>query len=127
MRLAAISLFVLSCTLVATAQTRRASKWPATENTYVIHDFHFGSGETLPELNLHYLTIGQPHRGADGHIDNAILLLHGTGGDRYTLRIQFFRRPLRPRPALRTSSGISSSSPMTSVMATPPSLLTASA
>lgn len=85
MRLAVISLFVLSCTLVATAQNPHPSKWPAKENVYVIHDFHFGSGESLPELTLHYLTLGQPHRGADGHIDNAILLLHGTGGDRYTL------------------------------------------
>src|SRR5579883_3431694 len=60
-------------------------QWSAKENVYVIKNFHFGSGETLPELNLHYLTLGQPHRGSDGHVDNAILLLHGTGGNRYTL------------------------------------------
>ena len=85
MRLAAIACFVLSCALAATAQNSPASKWPIKDNRYVIHDFHFGSGERIPELNLHYLTIGQPHRGVDDHVDNAILLLHGTGGDRRTL------------------------------------------
>src|SRR5271170_5334752 len=85
MRLAAIACLVLSCTLAATAQNSQASKWPTKDNLYVIHDFRFGSGETIPELILHYLTLGQPHRGADGHVDNAILLLHGTGGDRRTL------------------------------------------
>src|SRR5689334_17222924 len=85
MRSAAIAALTLLYTLALTAQTPRASKWPAKENAYVIKNFHFGSGETLPELTLHYLTLGQPHRGADGHVDNAILLLHGTGGNRYTL------------------------------------------
>jgi homoserine O-acetyltransferase len=34
----------------------------------------------LPELRLHYVTVGTPHRNASGDIDNAILLLYGTGG-----------------------------------------------
>ena len=59
-----------------------ASKWPVKDNLYVAHNFRFGTGETLPELNLHYLTLGTPHRNAAGHVDNAVLLLHGTGGDR---------------------------------------------
>ena len=42
--------------------------------------FRFGSGESLPDLRLHYMTFGKPHRGADGRVDNAVLLLHGTGG-----------------------------------------------
>ena len=45
-----------------------------------IRDFRFVSGETLPELVLHYRTIGVPHRGASGWIDNAVLILHGTTG-----------------------------------------------
>lgn len=85
MRFAAVVCLILSCALAATAQNPRVSKWPAKDNIYVIHNFHFGSGETIAELNLHYLTLGQPHRGTDGHVDNAILLLHGTGGDRHTL------------------------------------------
>jgi homoserine O-acetyltransferase/O-succinyltransferase len=52
---------------------------------YIAHDFHFGSGESLSELKLHYLTLGTPHRDASGHVDNAVLLLHGTGGDAHSL------------------------------------------
>src|SRR6516225_10754289 len=84
----------LSLSLVVGAQTMSAptgtsptqtQKWPAKDNVYVIKNFRFGTGETLPELTLHYLTLGAPHRNAQGHVDNAILLLHGTGGNRYTL------------------------------------------
>jgi homoserine O-acetyltransferase len=45
-----------------------------------VRDFRFASGEALPELKLHYFTLGTPARNADGHINNAVLLLHGTNG-----------------------------------------------
>ncbi len=61
------------------------TKWPTKDGTYVIKNFRFGTGDTLPELKLHYLTLGDPHRDANGHTDNAILLLHGTGGNAHTL------------------------------------------
>lgn len=38
------------------------------------------AGQVLPELVMHYRTLGQPRRGPDGRVENAILLLHGTGG-----------------------------------------------
>jgi len=38
------------------------------------------AGQTLPELKIHYRTLGSPRRGADGRVENAVLLLHGTGG-----------------------------------------------
>jgi homoserine O-acetyltransferase len=47
---------------------------------YVLHDFHFASGETLPELRIHYTALGKPRKDAHGHVTNAVLLLHGTGG-----------------------------------------------
>ncbi|HMK84452.1 MAG TPA: alpha/beta fold hydrolase [Steroidobacteraceae bacterium] len=47
---------------------------------YVLPNFHFTSGEALPELRLHYTTIGKLHRDAHGRVDNAVLILHGTGG-----------------------------------------------
>jgi homoserine O-acetyltransferase/O-succinyltransferase len=50
------------------------------ESDYVAHDFHFKSGETLPELRLHYTTLGTPVRDAKGRTTNAVLILHGTGG-----------------------------------------------
>jgi homoserine O-acetyltransferase/O-succinyltransferase len=52
----------------------------ATEGDFTIRDFKFGTGETLPELKLHYRTIGTPRRDASGIVRNAVLILHGTGG-----------------------------------------------
>jgi len=50
------------------------------ERDFVVHDFKFASGETLPTLNLHCTTIGAPHKSVSGHVDNAVLIMHGTGG-----------------------------------------------
>lgn len=55
-------------------------KYPATEGDFIAHDFKFRSGEQLPELRLHYRTLGKPARDANGQLTNAVLLLHGTGG-----------------------------------------------
>jgi homoserine O-acetyltransferase len=44
------------------------------ESDFVIHNFRFKNGETLNELKLHYTTVGSLHG------DNAVLILHGTGG-----------------------------------------------
>ena len=52
----------------------------ATEGDFVIHNFQFHSGESLPELRLHYTTLGKPVRDAAGRTTNAVLILHGTGG-----------------------------------------------
>src|SRR5207245_9242210 len=53
---------------------------PPVEGDFVVRNFVFASGERLPELNLHYRTIGTPQRDAGGVVRNAILILHGTGG-----------------------------------------------
>ena len=39
-----------------------------------LHDFVFGSGETLASLKLHYLTLGTPRRDASGAIGEGALL-----------------------------------------------------
>jgi homoserine O-acetyltransferase/O-succinyltransferase len=52
----------------------------ATEGDSVIHNFQFHSGESLPELRLHYATFGKPLRDDAGQTTNAVLILHGTGG-----------------------------------------------
>jgi homoserine O-acetyltransferase len=58
-----------------------AANYPAPrEADYLIKDFAFGSGERLPELRIHYRTLGEPQRDAQGHVTNAILILHSTGG-----------------------------------------------
>ncbi len=48
------------------------------EADFVVKDFRFQSGDTLPEVRLHYVTLGTPQRDAAGHVANAVLLLHGT-------------------------------------------------
>ena len=81
-----LMLILLVAAAAASAQTAPArTQWPAQDGNYVIPNFHFGSGESIAELKLHYLTLGQPHRDAAGHTDNAVLLLHGTGGNAHSL------------------------------------------
>jgi homoserine O-acetyltransferase len=54
---------------------------PPQEGDFVVRDFHFQSGETLAEVRLHYTTLGTPVKDAGGRTTNAVLILHGTGGD----------------------------------------------
>ncbi|MGA8873101.1 MAG: alpha/beta fold hydrolase [Candidatus Acidiferrales bacterium] len=56
-----------------------------SEGDYVARDFHFKSGETMAELRLHYTTLGKPVRDASGRTTNAVLIMHGTGGDGHSL------------------------------------------
>jgi homoserine O-acetyltransferase/O-succinyltransferase len=75
-RLLSAALLVFVLAPPSTAQT-----YPApVEADFVVRNFTFASGETLPELRLHYRTIGTPRKDADGVIRNGILILHGTGG-----------------------------------------------
>jgi homoserine O-acetyltransferase len=67
----------------ASAQTVPA--YTGVPGDYIAQNFKFGTGETLPALKLHYLTLGTPHRNAAGKVDNAVLLLHGTGGNAHSL------------------------------------------
>lgn len=62
----------------------------AREGDFTVRGFKFRSGETLPELKLHYTTLGTPKRDAAGRITNAVMVLHGTGGSgRQFLASQF--------------------------------------
>ena len=54
---------------------------------FVLKDFAFASGEKLPELRIHYTTLGTAQKDASGHITNAVIVMHGTGGSGQ----QFFR------------------------------------
>jgi len=62
--------------LPAMAQTNPV---PA-QGDFTIRGFKFDSGEVLPELKLHYRTLGTPRRDATGVVRNAVLVMHGTGG-----------------------------------------------
>jgi homoserine O-acetyltransferase/O-succinyltransferase len=51
-----------------------AADYPAPkEGDWIAHDFKFHTGEVMPELRLHYVTIGQPS-------GLPVLILHGTNG-----------------------------------------------
>jgi homoserine O-acetyltransferase/O-succinyltransferase len=83
---AGLLLLTVASFLLTYAQTpEQSEKWPTRSETFVVKNFRFKTGEMLAELRLHYLTLGQPHRDASGHTDNAVLLLHGTGGDAHSL------------------------------------------
>ena len=75
----AVSLVAVAFLASASLCAQTASQYPATEGDYVAHNFKFKSGEELPELRLHYKTLGKPERDAQGRIKNAVLILHGTG------------------------------------------------
>jgi homoserine O-acetyltransferase/O-succinyltransferase len=80
--------FILAALLPFSAPPSRAqtTNVPAgTESDYVIHDFHFKSGESLPDLRIHYVTFGKPERDKDGRVTNAVLILHGTSGSSRSL------------------------------------------
>ena len=79
-------LLVIFICIVASAGFAQTSNpppknYPApVEGDYVIQNFPFHSGETLPELRIHYRTIGSPTRDGSGLVRNAVLIGHGTGG-----------------------------------------------
>ena len=75
--------FVLSGAALAQtpSPTPVPRNYPApVEGDYVIPNFHFRSGEVLPELKIHYRTIGTPKPDGSGVVRNAVLIGHGTGG-----------------------------------------------
>jgi homoserine O-acetyltransferase len=74
-------LIVLAFSTLAAASIAHAANWPQPiEGDYKTKDFKFASGETLPELKIHYRTLGSIHKDKNGHVDNAVLIMHGTGG-----------------------------------------------
>ncbi len=51
-----------------------------TEGDFIVRNYTFQSGEVLPEVRLHYRTLGTPRRDAGGQVTNAVWIGHGTGG-----------------------------------------------
>lgn len=60
--------------------TAPANYPPPAVADFAVPDYRFADDRTLPKLTIHYRTIGTPHRDAAGHVDNAVLILHGTTG-----------------------------------------------
>jgi len=79
--LIAAALFAAAASAPALAQEGLTGPWPNEKQAdYIIKDFHFADGETIPELRIHYTTLGTPKRNAAGEIVNGVILLHGTSG-----------------------------------------------
>jgi homoserine O-acetyltransferase len=80
------------------AENANPSPRPATsvpsQADAVYPNYKFRNGEVLDSLRFHYATLGTPHRGQDGQIDNAVLVLHWTGGNSRQLMTPTFRNSL---------------------------------
>ncbi|MBB3693680.1 alpha/beta fold hydrolase [Sphingomonas sp. BK580] len=64
----------------AAPQPAAARTWPTREADAELRDVTFAAGGTMARVRLHYTTLGTPHRDSRGDIDNAVMVLHGTGG-----------------------------------------------
>ena len=82
-RLFLASLAVLS----AISSSTLAQPVAPLEADAVFSNYVFSTGESLPEVKLHFTTLGTPRRDARGDISNAVMILHGTGGTGH----QFFQ------------------------------------
>jgi len=65
--------------LLLVAGLARAADYPAPkEASWTARDFRFHTGEVLPELRIHYVTLGNPQ-------GEPVLVLHGTAGSAATM------------------------------------------
>jgi homoserine O-acetyltransferase len=79
MKVAGCWLLVAGAVALSQAQQQPALPRPV-EGDFVIRNFTFKSGETLPELRQHYRTLGTLRKDAQGRATNAVLIGHGTTG-----------------------------------------------
>jgi homoserine O-acetyltransferase len=71
---------LLACSIAIVCAPCAAQGFDVHEGNFRIANFRFESGENLPELKVHYRTLGTLRRDGDGRSANAVLILHGTGG-----------------------------------------------
>jgi homoserine O-acetyltransferase/O-succinyltransferase len=64
------------------------------QNDASFENYRFHDGKTVPQLQLHYVTLGHPHKNADGVVDNAILLLHWTNASSQSLLVPEYENAL---------------------------------
>lgn len=73
MRVLSLLLFAVAGTVLSLSPVAAADYPAMKEGDFIAHNFRFHTGETLPELRLHYTTIGAP-------TGQPVLILHGTSG-----------------------------------------------
>ncbi len=91
--LAALSLFAIIRSGYAQSSQSSVGLNLRQANTDLAN-YKFRDGETLPQLRLHYVTLGQPHKNDHGSIDNAILLLHWTNSSSQALLVPEYKEAL---------------------------------
>jgi homoserine O-acetyltransferase len=64
------------------------------EGDYIVRNHKFRSGETLPEIRLHFTTAGTQIRDAAGKIRNAVVVMHGSSSNSSQVRAASFITPL---------------------------------
>jgi homoserine O-acetyltransferase/O-succinyltransferase len=77
---AAKAALLLVCYATAATLAHAQTASTPVEGDFTVRDFSFESGQRLPELRIHYRTLGTLRRDATGRPANAVLILHGTGG-----------------------------------------------
>jgi homoserine O-acetyltransferase len=80
MKLRALLLLYLSLDVYWLTRVQGAEALVPTSGDVVLGNFRFQSGESLPELKIHYRTFGAPGRDSRGRVTNAVMILHGTTG-----------------------------------------------
>src|SRR5882757_6513198 len=74
------SLLLLLISFVCLKSIAQAKYPTPVESDYIIKNFVFESGEKLPELRVHCITVGEPQKDKNGRTKNAVLIMHGTTG-----------------------------------------------
>lgn len=64
------------------------------QGDFMVPDFTFASGDSLPALRIHYRTIGTLKRDEEGNAVNAVMIMHGTGGSGKQFLIEPFAAEL---------------------------------
>ncbi len=79
---------LLPAILALIAAPLHAEDWAkrVAEQDIILANFAYESGDVM-DTRIHVTTLGTPRRNAKGEIDNAVMVLHGTGGSGH----QFFR------------------------------------
>jgi homoserine O-acetyltransferase/O-succinyltransferase len=71
----------LALVCLVASQAAAQSAYPApVDGDFVARGYVFASGDQIPEVKIHYRTVGTPRKDADGVVRNGVLILHGTGG-----------------------------------------------
>lgn len=94
----------LALLLAGTAPAHAQTVDGVVEGDAILKDFAFHTGEKLPEIKMHYTTLGKPRRDKQGRIANAVMILHGTGGTgKQFFQPQFANELFGPGQLLDTS------------------------